>query len=243
MQITLLFLVMSLFAALWLRSLPRKQRGPAAIRLSLIVGTVIVVLLAVTGRLHVLFAMAAFLYPLLRRVLPALLTGRMAGAGKGSAKARPGNQSHVSSEVLDMSLDHDSGTMDGTILKGPMAGRTLSDLGESEFLDLLRFCRAQDEDSARLLETYLDRRFGDSWRADDEAGSESGESAGGSDSSNASGPLTENEALDILGLEPGASREEIIQAHRRMMQKVHPDHGGSNYLAARINEAKECLLR
>ncbi|AHI28257.1 J domain-containing protein [Marinobacter similis] len=239
MQITLIFLVMSLFAALWLRSLPRKQRGPAAIKLSLIVGTVIVVALAVTGRLHFLFALLAFLYPLLRRVLPSLLTGGLTGGG---SKAKPGNQSHVSSEVLEMSLDHDSGTMDGTILTGPMAGRTLSDLGESEFLELLRYCRAQDEDSARLLETYLDRRFGDSWRADDEAGSESGESAGGGNGGNASGPLTESEALDILGLEPGASREDIIQAHRRMMQKVHPDHGGSNYLAARINEAKECLL-
>lgn len=160
----------------------------------------------------------------------------------GGAKAKPGNQSHVSSEVLEMSLDHDSGTMDGTILKGPMAGRALSDLGETEFLELLRYCRTQDEDSARLLETYLDRRFGDSWRADDQADSESGESAEGGNGGNASGPLTESEALDILGLEPGASREEIIQAHRRMMQKVHPDHGGSNYLAARINEAKECLL-
>ena len=103
----------------------------------------------------------------------------------------------------------------------------------------MRYCRGQDEDSARLLETYLDRRFGDSWRADDEAASESDPSGG---SGNTSGPLTESEALDILGLEPGASREEIIKAHRRMMQKLHPDHGGSNYLAARINEAKECLL-
>lgn len=93
--------------------------------------------------------------------------------------------------------------------------------------------------SARLLETYLGRRFGGSWRADDEADSE-GAHAGGN--GNAGGPLTENEALDILGLEPGASRDEIIKAHRRMMQKLHPDHGGSNYLAARINEAKECLL-
>lgn len=101
------------------------------------------------------------------------------------------------------------------------------------------FWGAQDEDSARLLETYLGRRFGGSWRADDEADSE-GAHAGGN--GNAGGPLTENEALDILGLEPGASRDEIIKAHRRMMQKLHPDHGGSNYLAARINEAKECLL-
>ncbi|WP_422385698.1 DnaJ domain-containing protein [Marinobacter maroccanus] len=157
----------------------------------------------------------------------------------GGAKAKSGNQSHVSSDILEMTLDHDSGTMSGKILKGPMEGRELTDLSEAEFLELLRYCRAQDEDSARLLETYLDRRFGDSWRADDEAGS--GDAHAGGNGS-AGGPLTESEALDILGLDPGASRDEIIKAHRRMMQKLHPDHGGSNYLAARINEAKECLL-
>lgn len=239
MHITLIFLVVALFAALWLRSLPRRQRGPAAIRLALLVGIVIVVLLAVTGRLHFVFALAAFLYPLLRRVLPALLMGRMAGAG--GAKARPGNQSHVSGDILEMTLDHDSGAMSGKVTSGPMAGRELSELSESEFLELLRYCRQQDEDSARLLESYLDHRFGDSWRADAEADA-AGESAGTNGLGNGTGPLTESEALDILGLEPGASREDIIQAHRRMMQKVHPDHGGSNYLAARINEAKECLL-
>lgn len=242
MHITLLFLVVSLFAALWLRNLPRGQRGPAAIKLSLFVGILIVVVLAVTGRLHFVFALLAFLYPLLRRILPLLLMGRMAGAGKEGAKAKPGNQSHVSSDILDMSLDHDSGTMTGKILKGPLAGRELADLGETEFIELLRYCREQDEDSARLLETYLDRRFGDSWRADDEADAEGGASGDQTSSGSTSGPLTESEALDILGLEPGASRDEIIQAHRRMMQKLHPDHGGSNYLAARINEAKECLL-
>ena len=165
--------------------------------------------------------------------------GRVAGGGRRDSKAEPGNQSHVSSDILEMSLDHDSGTMNGKILKGPMAGRALADLGESEFIELLRYCREHDEDSARLLESYLDRRFGDSWRADDEARDDSGAPG---DRTNSDGPLTESEALDILGLEPGASREEIIQAHRRMMQKLHPDHGGSNYLAARINEAKERLL-
>lgn len=238
MPLTLLVILLSIVAWIWLRSLPPSQRNPAIFKLALIVGIAIVVVLAVTGRLHFLFVLLAFLYPLLRRLLPSLLKGGMAG----SAKARSGNQSHVSSDILEMNLDHDSGTMSGKILKGPMAGRELADLGESEFIELLRYCRAHDEDSARLLETYLDRRFGDSWRADDEAGADGGQSGDRGHSGNTSGPLTESEALDILGLEPGASREEIIQAHRRMMQKVHPDHGGSNYLAARINEAKECLL-
>ncbi|WP_297791284.1 DnaJ domain-containing protein [uncultured Marinobacter sp.] len=236
--VTLLVILLSVVAWVWLRNQPPSQRKPAIIKLALIAGIGMVVLLAVTGRLHFVFALLAFLYPLLRRVLPSLLTGGMAGG----AKAKPGNQSHVSSDILEMSLDHDSGTMSGKILKGPMAGRELADLGESEFIELLRYCREHDEDSARLLETYLDRRFGDSWRADDPTGADDGESGDRGRAGNASGPLTESEALDILGLEPGASREEIIQAHRRMMQKVHPDHGGSNYLAARINEAKEYLL-
>lgn len=239
MPLTLLVILLAVVAWVWLRSQPPSQRKPAIIKLVLAAGIAMVVLLAATGRLHFLFALLAFLFPLLRRVLPSLLMGRMAGAGMGNAKASSGNQSHVSSDILDMTLDHDTETMSGKILKGPMAGRELADLGESEFIELLRYCREQDEDSARLLESYLDRRFGDSWRADDPSGADGGESG---DGASAGGPLTENEALDILGLEPGASQEEIIQAHRRMMQKVHPDRGGSNYLAARINEAKEYLL-
>lgn len=239
MPLTLLVIVMSVVAWVWLRNQPPSQRKPAIIKLVLIAGIAMVVVLALTGRLHLLFVLLAFLFPLLRRVLPSLLMGRMAGAGRGEAKAKAGNQSHVSSDILDMTLDHDSGIMSGKILKGPMAGRVLADLGESEFIELLRYCREQDEDSARLLETYLDRRFGDSWRADDQAGDDGEEPKG---RANADGPLTDSEALDILGLEPGASREEIIRAHRRMMQKMHPDRGGSNYLAARVNEAKERLL-
>ena len=243
MPLTLLVIVLSVVAWVWLRNQPAGQRKPAIIKLASIAGIAIVVVMALTGRLHFLFGLLAFLFPMLMRMLPSFITGRMAGAGSGQAKARSGNQSHVSSDILDMSLDHDSGTMSGRILKGPMAGRQLADLGESEFLELLRYCREQDQDSARLLETYLDRRFGDSWRADDEQDSD-GSGAGDETGNEASGggPLTESEARDILGVEPGASREEIIRAHRRMMQRMHPDHGGSNYLAARINEAKERLL-
>ena len=240
MPIILLVIVMAIVAWVWLKNQPPSQRKPAIIKLVSAAGIGLIVLLAVTGRLHFIFGLLAFLFPLLRRMLPSLLMGRMGGGASANAKA--GNQSHVSSEILDMSLDHDSGTMSGKILKGPMQGRVLADLGESEFLELLQYCREQDEDSARLLETYLDRRFGDSWRADDTADNAESEFAGDGQSANTNGPLTESEALDILGLEPGASRDEIVRAHRRMMQKMHPDHGGSNYLAARINEAKECLL-
>jgi hypothetical protein len=233
---------MTAVAWVWLRNQPSGQQKPAIIKLVVIAGVVIVVLMAITGRLPILFAALAFLFPLVRRILPSLLMGRLSGLmGSGQAKAQPGNQSNVSSDILKMTLDHDSGDMTGEIVEGPMAGRALADLAESEFIGLLQYCRDQDEDSARLLESYLDRRFGDSWRTDDPAGDDRAQD-GERESSNSGGSLTDSEALDILGLKAGANRDEIIQAHRRVMQKMHPDRGGSNYLAARVNEAKERLL-
>jgi hypothetical protein len=244
--LVLLITVMTVVAWAWLRNQPPSQQKLAIVKLVVIAAVVTVVLMAITGRLPILFAMMAFLFPLLRRVLPSLLMGRLSGLmGSSQAKAQPGNQSHVSSDIFKMTLDHDSGDMTGEILKGAMAGRVLADLAESEFIGLLQYCRDQDEDSARLLETYLDRRFGDSWRTDDPAGDDSaqnGEQDSERERSTSSGSLTDSEALDILGLVAGANRDEIVQAHRRMMQKMHPDRGGSNYLAARVNEAKERLL-
>jgi hypothetical protein len=238
----LLIVVMTAVAWVWLRNQPPGQQKPAILKLVIIAGVVMVVLMAITGRLPILFAALAFLFPLVRRILPSLLMGRLSGLmGSGQAKAQPGNQSNVSSDILKMTLDHDSGDMTGEIVKGPMAGRELADLAESEFIELLQHCRDEDEDSARLLESYLDRRFGDSWRTDDPAGDDGAQDSE-RENSNSGGSLTDSEALDILGLKAGANRDEIIQAHRRVMQKMHPDRGGSNYLAARVNEAKERLL-
>lgn len=240
MLLTLLIMVMAVGAYIWLRNQPASQRKPAIIKLVVAALAIVLALLAVTGRLYLVAGLLAGLLPFLRRILPGILMGRVArGMGRGGTKASSGNESRVTSDILDMTLDHDSGEMDGSILKGPFAGRMLADLGETEFIDLLQYCRQNDMDSARLLETYLDRRFGDSWRDDDPGGEGEAESEA---SQGGGGPLTEEEARDILGVEPGASREDIIKAHRRMMQKLHPDRGGSNYLAARINEAKARLL-
>jgi hypothetical protein len=160
------------------------------------------------------------------------------GMGGRQGKAQAGNQSKVTSEILEMSLDHDTGDMTGSVLKGPFAKMALVDLEENQFIELLQYCRAKDDDSARLLESYLDRRFGDSWRDDDTADAQSSEESA---SRGRSGTLSQAEALEILGLEPGASQADIVQAHRQMMQKMHPDRGGSTYLASLINEAKDVL--
>jgi DnaJ-domain-containing protein 1 len=150
----------------------------------------------------------------------------------------PGQASEVETRFLRMSLDHDSGVMTGQIKEGGFAGRMLEDLELDELIALWAECRAEDAQSAAVLEAYLDRTQGEAWR---EAAAGGGAGAGPR-SPGAARPMSQEEAHEILGLEPGASRKEIHGAHRRLMQKVHPDHGGSNYLAAKINQAKALLL-
>ena len=149
-----------------------------------------------------------------------------------------------------MTLDHDSGEMEGTVLQGRHAGRRLDELSEHELLELFDECSLRDDEGRRLLEAYLDRTLGPDWRERAEPETERTNSAGGStgrgwgrkSASAGRTPMTREEAYEILGLSPGAGAEEIKEAHRTLMRKLHPDHGGSNYLAAKINQAKELLL-
>jgi hypothetical protein len=152
-------------------------------------------------------------------------------------RARPsaGRTSSVRSAGLEMTLDHDTGAMDGEVLAGRHEGRRLSELTPAELLDVMGDIR-QDAESSRLLEGYLDRAH-PGWRDDVDhgAGGRGGAAAG-------AGGMSAQEAYEILGLQPGASDAEIRQAHRRLMKQVHPDRGGTAALAARINEAKNTLL-
>jgi hypothetical protein len=154
--------------------------------------------------------------------------GRRARFGTGSG-AGTGPTSDVKTDWLDMSLNHRTGDVDGEVVLGRFAGRQLSSLTVEELLALLRECESHDPQSAQLLEAFLDR-VAPGWRS----------SGGGGDAG--TGPMTEQEALDILGLAETASDEDIREAHRRLMREHHPDRGGSNWLAARINQAKEVLL-
>ena len=143
-----------------------------------------------------------------------------------------------------MTLDHDTGTMTGTVLRGQFAGLRIEEMGVGDLLALLRECRAADEESARLLEAYLDRIHPD-WREEFAGGrtGAAGGSAGGGEAKRASGDMTVDEAYAILGLSHGATPDQIKQAHHRLMVKLHPDHGGSDYLATQINRARDVLLR
>ncbi|HRP78684.1 MAG TPA: DnaJ domain-containing protein [Aquamicrobium sp.] len=152
-----------------------------------------------------------------------------------AARPTPGRRSTVRSAALEMELDHDSGMLEGTVLTGRSEGRRLGDMSLEELLDLGRELEA-DAESVQLLEAYLDSRF-PVWR--EHAQADAGRRQAGAP---ASGAMTKQEAYEILGLEAGASAAEIRKAHRRLMQRLHPDLGGSSFLAARINEAKEILL-
>ena len=146
-----------------------------------------------------------------------------------------GRKSTVRSASLEMELDHDTGEMDGRVLTGSMEGARLSALSEMEILSLYQeIC--VDADSAALLESFLDRYHPD-WQERYNQKSSSQQSG-----ASGFGSMTRKEAYQILGLEPGASQEEIHQAWRRLVRAVHPDSGGSEFLTAKINAARDLLL-
>jgi hypothetical protein len=142
-----------------------------------------------------------------------------------------GQRTEVNTAFLKAWIDHASGDVGGTVLAGRFAGRTLDALTDADLLDLRTECAA-DADSLRVLEAYLDRRLGADWR-----NARSAPPPRGSRSD-----MSHEEALAVLGLSEGATGEEIKAAHRRLIQRMHPDVGGSADLAARINRAKDVLL-
>jgi hypothetical protein len=150
-----------------------------------------------------------------------------------------GQTSAVDTDTIAMRLDHDSGAMTGTVLKGRFQGRHLDELSLEQLIALWRDCRVEDEAAASLLEAYLDRLPGD-WRAAAASGPGMGEE--GASPYRAADAMTPEEAYAVLGLEAGAGEAAIREAHRRLMMKLHPDQGGSTYLAAKLNRAREILL-
>lgn len=157
-------------------------------------------------------------------------------AGGYNPKKASGQSSRVRTAMVEMELDHDTGAMSGTVLAGGQQGRALDDLDLPE-LEALWHETAQDSQSRQLVEAYLDRRLS-GWRENFQT-----DGADRQRSAPSSGPMTDEEAYQILGLSPDAGHAEIRAAHRRLMMRVHPDQGGSGFLAAKINEAKDTLLR
>ncbi|CAN5787502.1 DnaJ domain-containing protein [soil metagenome] len=169
-----------------------------------------------------------------------LVTGLIARAVRrrpsgGFSSPGTGQRTEVRTAFLQAWIDHGSGDIGGTVLSGRLAGRTLDALADAELLEFHEQCSG-DADSRRVLESYLDRRLGADWRTARQ-GPPHGSAPRGPRSD-----MTRDEALAVLGLAEGASADEIKVAHRRLIQRMHPDVGGTADLAARINRAKDVLL-
>ena len=218
---------------------PRNLQRTTAVVVA-IIATTVVIFLVVTGRLGPVGWIAALFLPLLLR-WRALMQ-----AMKNMRGPTPGQNSDIETPYLRMTLEHDSGVLRGTVLQGKYRGRNLEELSPDDLLDLLRECRVNDPQSATVLETYLDRVHGADWRS--EAGGDgAGEGAGGGGGGGGGarpggGSLSQDQAFEVLGLKPGASGDDIRAAHRKLLMANHPDKGGSTFLAAQINQAKDVLL-
>ena len=129
------------------------------------------------------------------------------------------------------------GHMDGRFLDGPFAGRGFSSISEEEQKSAAADLASRDPEGYRLFQTYLHGRA-TGWRETVNEDARARQSAQGGSTA-----MTEQEAHEVLGLQMGAGEEEIRQAHRALMKKLHPDQGGSTYLATRVNMAKDVLLR
>jgi hypothetical protein len=162
--------------------------------------------------------------------------GGFPSGGPRPRRPRQDQSSAVRTEWIALELDHMTGEMDGEVLQGDHAGARLSAMTREALVALLNAASA-DPETRRLLETYLDRRFGSGWRQAEQTQSRS------KPHPRTDGAMSREEAYRVLGLEPGASEDEIRAAHRKLMLQNHPDKGGTSYLASKINEAKDVLLK
>jgi DnaJ-domain-containing protein 1 len=195
-----------------------------------------VLLIILTRQFMWLFFALPALLPWLMRARQMRRTAHNWSRARGARPTGEAQQSEVETEFLRVKLDHETGEISGEVTRGLFTGRSLEEMSLDELIQLLADCRG-DEQSIQVLSAFLDRYHAD-WRDEAESGAGGGAGAG----SRPSGGMTREEAYEILGLQPGASDDEIKAAHKALLNKMHPDRGGSTYLAAKINQAKDLLL-
>ena len=234
-MVRVFFALAALLGLIWLATWLGKSspiQRTKAFKMILLYGTAgILLLLVITGRIHWLFALLGAAIPWLQRILLARQAWRMF---KSTQKPRTGNTSKVETSYFRMVLDHDSGDLTGEVIRGDLSGQQIGDLPLGQLLKLLEECRLQDSQSAALLEAYLDRNHGTTWRQQDASQASSPVAT--------TDPMSKRKAAEILGITEDASTETITDAHRRLIQRLHSDRGGTDFLASLINQARDILL-
>lgn len=221
-----LLLILAAFAFLFggihkYKKMPADRKRAFLMKMAVFGLAGILLLGVLTGRMHWFGAVVAALLPMfkfgfhtLMRVLPLWMH-------------RTGGTASFKTDHLDVTIAVQSGQLSGSVIKGPYAGKSIAELSENDIKELENYYRERDKKSYYLI------RF-----------ARKGQTSGGGQQ--ASPPFASpgrDEALQILGLSGDPSREEIIAAHRRLINKLHPDRGGSDFLAARVNQARDILLK
>lgn len=244
-------IVIGFLAALLVFSLIRyginsnpKQRRQLAYIVAVGLAAAVLLLLLLTGRIHFLAAVVAAAVPFAKK-LPALLRyvplfrylkQRLGGVKNQGADA----VSTVETSLLTMSLEHFSGKIDGEVLQGEFKGLRLTQLSSQQLFQLYQLASNEYADSVPVFDAFLQRYLGIAWR---EEAAKYGYQFDELTQPINSSEMDASQALQILGLVEGATKKDILDAHRKLMQKLHPDRGGSNFLAAQVNKAKEVLLQ
>jgi uncharacterized membrane protein len=152
---------------------------------------------------------------------------------KKRTKLSSGARSHLQTAFFDMTLDHDNGAMQASVRRGKFQGWQLQALDHADLQELRTTCLREDPPSAALLDAWLDKHGPVHWRHD---------FTDTTSPQPTSGNMTRSEALAVLGLDETINDDIVREAHKRLMLKNHPDQGGSDYLASKINQAKDLLL-
>ncbi len=224
--LVILALIAIIWGAKYINRQPPAKKKRLWIQVAIYGTAAVLIVLALTGRVHWIGAAFAAILPILRtllsytpRIFSFIQPWFMRKMRSQNVDAKSANTT-----ILHFVVD-DSGNMGGTVISGPHSGRKIDDLSESELLELMQFCQ-QDRDSHQLIAAFIRKYHPHLFQTKSPTQSD----------------MSENEALEVLGLAGDYSKTEVVAAHRKLMQKFHPDRGGSDYLAAKINTAKDVLL-
>lgn len=233
-------LVGGLFVLNWFAGADPKRVARTLKWIAIGAGGLLLLWLLLSGRLASAMLAALALAPMLLRWRS--VAGLMRNRAKAARGPTTGQGSSVETGMLRVHLDHDSGEIDGTVIAGRYEGARLADLALEDLIALLSEAQVHDPQSAAIIETYLDRVESPDWREKAAAAGRRGAGDGRAGAASSGGRMSREEAYAVLGLEADATVAQIREAHHRMMKANHPDHGGSTFIAAKINEAKEVLL-
>ena len=228
----LLLLGAAIYLIYWFRGLSEDKKKQVAKKIAIAGLLILLAIMALTGRLHWIAAAIGALLPLLPR-LARFAFGVWPAVLPYFRRYQQNKQSNMRTQFLSLQINMITGELQGEVLEGLYKGEKLHLLSVEQLNELLSAYQDKDAESAALLSAFMQRKH-------------PGSSSAGSSSSSYSpnnATMTAQQARDVLGLSESATKAEVIKAHKRLMQKLHPDRGGSDYLAVQINQAKEVLLK